>query len=55
MSETEYIAPVTFHVKGKPASQILHINVKEIVEFHQRYIFEVFWNRSTSANNEYMR
>jgi hypothetical protein len=49
MSETEYIAPVIFHVKGKPASQILRINVKEIAEFHQRYIFKVFWNRSTSA------
>jgi two-component system sensor histidine kinase VicK len=38
LSETEYIAPITFHVKGKPASQTLHSNVKEIVEFHQRYI-----------------
>jgi hypothetical protein len=49
ISETEYIAPATFHAKGKPASQIVYSNVKEIVEFHQSYIFEVFWNRSTVA------
>jgi two-component system, OmpR family, sensor histidine kinase VicK len=49
LSETEYIAPATFHEKGKPASQIVYSNVKEIVEFHQSYIFEVFWNRSTAA------
>ena len=49
ISETEYIAPATFHEKGKPASQIVYSNVREIVEFHQSYIFEVFWSRSTSA------
>jgi two-component system, OmpR family, sensor histidine kinase VicK len=49
ISETEYVAPATFHAKGKPASQIVYSNVKEIVEFHQSYIFEVFWNRSTAA------
>ncbi|MFL6392335.1 MAG: hypothetical protein ACJ71E_09855 [Nitrososphaeraceae archaeon] len=49
ISETEYIAPATFHAKGKPASQIVYSNVKEIVEFHQSYIFEVFWNRSMVA------
>jgi two-component system sensor histidine kinase VicK len=49
ISETEYIAPATFHAKGKTASQIVYSNVKEIVEFHQSYIFEVFWNRSTAA------
>jgi hypothetical protein len=49
ISETEYIAPATFHAKGKPASQIVYSNVKEIIEFHQSYIFEVFWNRSTVA------
>jgi hypothetical protein len=49
ISETEYIAPATFHEKGKPASQIIYSNVNEVVEFHRSYIFEVFWNRSTSA------
>jgi two-component system, OmpR family, sensor histidine kinase VicK len=32
LSETEYIAPATLHEKGKPASQIIYSNVKEIVE-----------------------
>ena len=32
ISETEYIAPATLHTKGKPASQIIYSNVKEIVE-----------------------
>ena len=42
MSETAYIAPATFHEKGKPASQIIYSNVKEIVE-HQRYVFDTLW------------
>ena len=32
LSETEYIAPASLHEKGKPASQIIYSNVKEIVE-----------------------
>src|ERR671930_2179371 len=31
LSETEYIAPATFHEKGKPASRIIHSNVNDIV------------------------
>ena len=42
VSETAYIAPATFHEKGKPASQIIYSNVKEIVE-HQRYVFDTLW------------
>ncbi len=42
VSETVYIAPATFHEKGKPASQIIYSNVKEIVE-HQRYVFDTLW------------
>jgi signal transduction histidine kinase len=45
ISETEYIAPATLHEKGKPASQIIYSNVKEIVE-HQQYVFDSFWNRA---------
>ena len=52
ISETEYIAPATFHEKGKPASQIIYSNVNDIVEFHRSYIFEVFWNRSTVAEQQ---
>src|SRR5215207_2051461 len=32
ISESAYLAPATFHEKGKPASQIIYSNVKEIVE-----------------------
>ena len=42
VSETAYVAPATFHEKGKPASQIIYTNVKEIVE-HQRYVFDTLW------------
>jgi two-component system, OmpR family, sensor histidine kinase VicK len=52
LSEAEYIAPAAYHVKGKPASHIVYSSVKDIVEFHQRYIFEAFWNRATSAEQQ---
>ncbi|HEY7079550.1 MAG TPA: HAMP domain-containing sensor histidine kinase [Nitrososphaeraceae archaeon] len=42
LSETAYLSPATFHQQGKPASQIIYSNVKEIVE-HQRYIFDTIW------------
>ena len=48
VSDTEYLAPATFHEKGKPASQLIYSNVKEIIE-HQRYIFETFWNKASPA------
>src|SRR5829696_286061 len=48
IGDTAYIAPATFHEKGKPASQIIYSNVKEIVE-HQSYVFDSFWNRAVPA------
>jgi signal transduction histidine kinase len=48
ISETAYLAPATFHEKGKPAAQIIYSNVKEVVE-HQRYVFDSFWSRAISA------
>ena len=51
LSESEYLAPATFHEKEKPASQIIYTNVKEIVE-HQRYVFETLWNKSISAKDK---
>jgi signal transduction histidine kinase len=48
ISESAYLAPATFHEKGKPASQIIYSNVKEIVE-HQRYVFDSFWYRAVPA------
>jgi two-component system, OmpR family, sensor histidine kinase VicK len=32
INDSAYLAPATFHEKGKPASQIIYSNVKEIVE-----------------------
>ena len=48
VGDTAYLAPATFHSKGKPASQLVYSNVKEIIE-HQRYIFETLWNKATPA------
>jgi signal transduction histidine kinase len=50
ISETECIAPATLHDKGKPASQIIYSNVKEIIE-HQKYVFDSFWNRAIPAEH----
>ena len=48
ISETAYLAPATFHEKGKTAAQIIYSNVKEVVE-HQRYVFDSFWSRAIAA------
>ena len=48
LSEREYIAPAALHEKGKPSSQIIYSNMKEIVE-EQQYIFDTLWNKSISA------
>jgi signal transduction histidine kinase len=48
ISESAYLAPTTFHEKGKPASQVIYSNVKEIVE-HQGYVFDSFWNSAVPA------
>ena len=39
VSESEYLAPATFHEAGKPVAQIICSNVKELID-HQRYVFE---------------
>ena len=49
VNETEYIAPATLHEKGKPASQIIYSNVKEIVEHHKHYVFDTLWSRAIPA------
>src|ERR1044071_7217806 len=48
ISESQYIAPATIHEKGKPASQLIYSNVKEIVE-HAQYVFDSFWSRARPA------
>ena len=52
LTETEYIAPATFHEKGKPASQIIYSNVKEIVEYQRQFVFDSFWTRSIPAEQK---
>lgn len=49
ISESQYIAPATLHEKGKPASQLIYSNVKEIVE-HAQYVFDSFWSRARPAD-----
>jgi signal transduction histidine kinase len=49
LSETEYIAPASFHEKGKPASWIIYSNVKELVEHQRLFVFSSFWSRSIPA------
>jgi hypothetical protein len=52
LSETAYLAPATFHERGKPASQIIYSNVKEIVE-HQTYVFDTLWARAIPAEERF--
>jgi two-component system, OmpR family, sensor histidine kinase VicK len=49
VSETEYIAPASLHAKGRPSSQIIYSNVKEIVEHQQQYVFDSYWSRAIPA------
>jgi two-component system, OmpR family, sensor histidine kinase VicK len=51
LSEHEYVAPSTLHEKGKSSDVMIYSNIKEIVE-HQQYIFDSFWNTSTSAERK---
>ena len=45
----KYFAPATLHEKGKPASQIIYTNVKEIVQHHKHYVFDTLWSRAMPA------
>ena len=40
------------HEKGKPASQIIYSNVKEIVEYQRQYVFDSFWSRAIPAEQK---
>jgi two-component system, OmpR family, sensor histidine kinase VicK len=52
LSETEYIAPATFHEKRKPASWIIYSNAKELVEHQQQFVFDSFWGRAIPAEQK---
>jgi nitrogen-specific signal transduction histidine kinase/sugar-specific transcriptional regulator TrmB len=51
VTEDEYVVPSTLHEKGKFSEWMICNNVKEIVE-HQQYVFDSFWNTSTSAERK---
>jgi two-component system, OmpR family, sensor histidine kinase VicK len=51
ISEQKYAAPSNLHEEGKSSEMMIYSNVKEIVE-HQQYIFDSFWNTSTSAERK---
>jgi two-component system, OmpR family, sensor histidine kinase VicK len=53
LSESSYLAPATFHEKGKSASQIISSNIKEIIE-NQKYVFDSFWYRAIPAKHRIM-
>jgi two-component system, OmpR family, sensor histidine kinase VicK len=53
ISESTYLAPATFHEKGKSASQIISSNIKEIIE-NQKYVFDSFWSRAIPAKHRIM-
>jgi two-component system sensor histidine kinase VicK len=48
ISDSEYIAPATLHEKGKPASQMIYSNIKEIIG-HEQYLFETLCSRAIPA------
>jgi signal transduction histidine kinase len=49
VSENEYVSPAASHEEGKPASNVVHSNIKEVVEQAQ-YLFETLWSRSLPAD-----
>jgi len=51
VTEHNYVAPSSFHEKGKFSEWMIYSDVKEIVE-HQEYIFDNLWNTSTSAQRK---
>jgi sugar-specific transcriptional regulator TrmB len=48
ISESGYLAPATFHERGKSASQIIYSNIKEMID-NQKYVFVSFWSRGIPA------
>jgi two-component system, OmpR family, sensor histidine kinase VicK len=48
VNESECLSPVVLFEEGKIASQIVHSNVKELVE-QQQYTFDTFWSKSIPA------
>jgi hypothetical protein len=51
INDLEYLVPTELHDKGKPASEIIYSDVRELVE-HQQYIFDTIWNKSILAQEK---
>ena len=51
VSDEECLVPESIHKKGKPASQIIYLNVNETVK-HQQYVFETLLNKAISAQQK---
>ena len=51
VSEIQYAAPSILHERGKSSDMMIYSGVKEIVE-QQQYIFDSFWNTSSSAERK---
>ena len=51
VSEQEYAAPSTLHEEGKSSEMMIYSNLNEIVE-HEQYVFDSFWDTSTSAERK---
>ena len=49
VNKNEYVSPSAIHEEGKPASNVVYSNVKEVVEQAQ-YLFETLWSRSLPAD-----
>ena len=54
INESEYLAPMVLFQKGKVAAQIIHSNVKELVEQHE-YMFDTLWSKAISAEQRIMQ
>jgi two-component system, OmpR family, sensor histidine kinase VicK len=50
ISETEYLSPIVLFEKGKIASQIICIDLKEIIE-QQQYFFDTMWSKAIPAKD----
>jgi two-component system sensor histidine kinase VicK len=51
LNEREYVSATSTLKEGKIIPQLLHTNIKEIVE-QQQYIFDTFWNNTISAQEK---
>jgi two-component system, OmpR family, sensor histidine kinase VicK len=51
VSDEECLVPAIIHEKGKPASQIIYWNIKEIVK-QQQYLFESLWGKAILAQQK---